>query len=467
MSLEEPEERSVLVSPHNIVDVHGTFGPGDLDEDEDLEFVSFLKLVVLNSFVAAYGLIQVSLFMLILPKQCERLFPQDEAVGLAGMLGLAGATQLICPVAGLFSDRMASPFGRRRPFIIVGTIIALLALCVLWYLSENSTLDDSGEIYAGLDSSSAKDDRDMFIVAFGVLNLSLNVCFASYAGLIPDFVGQSQLGEASGIMAVMTSSGSLLGVWLIGFMGFEPFSLYGTSLVICCSLTLLAIKETPLEESPEPIACGDVFHVYVESLQDEPDFFWVWVSRLLYYMGISVQVFMQYFIRDIVHATPEEAKTNTALVSIVTLISSSIVAIPCGILSDKIGRRPLVYVSCAGMATVYIGWSFSTRMVEILLWSCLFGIANGTYLSVDYALACDTIPDKEKHAAQALGVWGVAAFLGTTIGPVLSGPILYLVGMTSKPDVYSRQGYSALLGIGAVFVIGSSLALQNLSNSKK
>lgn len=43
------------------------------------------------------------------------------------------------------------------------------------------------------------------------------------------------------------------------------------------------------------------------------------------------------------------------------------------------------------------------------------GVGNGAYLSVDYALACDTLPSKE-HAAKFLGIWGVAAFIGTMMG---------------------------------------------------
>jgi len=50
--------------------------------------------------------------------------------------GMAGSTQVISPIAGLFSDRMTSRFGRRRPFIVIGMIVALLSLAVSacwWY----------------------------------------------------------------------------------------------------------------------------------------------------------------------------------------------------------------------------------------------------------------------------------------------------------------------------------------------
>lgn len=433
-------------------------------EDVEERLVSFLELIVMNSFVGAYGLIQVSMFMLVLPKQCATLFPGSQAVGLASMLGLAGATQLICPVAGLFSDRMTSPFGRRRPFIVVSTAVALLALAVMWFVAQGLGEDEDALAEADeAGSTELKAARNMYVAAFVMLNLALNVCFAAYAGLIPDLVGESQIGQASGTMAVMNALGSLIGVWMIGFLMVEPFSVYAGWLIVCCVVTLLVVKETPRTTPVDSIACREIFNVYFESLETNRDFLWVWISRLCYYMGISVQVFMQYFIRDIIHTTAEEAKEKTAMVSIIMLISCAVVAVPCGSLSDRVGRRPLVYLSCVLMAIVYLGWTFATKLWHIFAWSALFGIANGTYLSVDYALGCDKIPDRDEGAAQALGVWGVAAFLGSTLGPVISGPLLYFTGSTSESDVYSHTGYVALLGLGAFFVLLSSLALRFVS----
>ncbi|GBG27982.1 Sucrose transport protein [Hondaea fermentalgiana] len=434
-------------------------------EEAEERLVTFIELLVMNSFVGAYGLIQVSMFMLVLPKQCATLFPGSQAVGLASLLGLAGSTQLICPVAGLFSDRMSSPFGRRRPFIVVGTVVSLLSLAVLWYVSHHLGEDETALEAAetGEVSSDLAAARNLYVIAFVMLNLSLNVCFAAYAGLIPDLVGESQIGQASGTMAVMNAVGSLVGVWMVGFLKVEPFTMYAVWLIVCCAVTLLIVSETPRARPTDSIACRDIFNVYFESLETNPDFKWVWVSRLLYYMGISVQVFMQYFIRDIIGVSADEAKQETAMVSIIMLVCAAIVAVPCGSFSDRVGRKSLVYLSCILMALVYLGWSFAFQLWHIFAFSALFGVANGTYLSVDYALGCDKIPDRDEGAAQALGVWGVAAFLGSTLGPVISGPLLYFLGSTSDPDVYSHTGYVALLAVGAFFVLLSTLALRNVS----
>jgi MFS family permease len=462
---------------------HGTFvvprSPGASGaRGEDEHAVPLSLLIVLNAFVGAYGLIQVSMFLLVLPRQCEVMFRGDQAVGLAALLGMAGVTQLVNPVAGLLSDRTASPFGRRRPFVVVGSVVAVAALCVLWYLSTNSVLvaaqDDLAAATAKGSAAAlaaagftSRDDFDaaldatraLYVAAFVLLNVSLNVCFAAYSGLIPDFVPVEQLGEASGIMAVMNALGALVGVWLVGRCGVEPFSLFAFCVVLCCALTLVTVKEHPLARAPARLSCADVFRLYFEPLR-EPAFRAVWFSRLLYYMGISIQVFMQFFIRDVLHVSEAVAKEETALVSIVMLACASLVAVPCGLLSDRVGRRPLVYTSCTLMSWTYVGWSAVSDFDQILWLAALFGLANGCFVSVEFAIGCDTLPDKDEHAAQALGIWGIAAFLGTTLGPVLAGPVLFLTGTSDQPDVYTRSGYTCLLAIGAILVLGSALALR-------
>eukprot|EP00965_Chrysotila_dentata_P066741 2209738-Pleurochrysis_carterae.AAC.2 len=64
------------------------------------------------------------------------------------------------------------------------------------------------------------------------------------------------------------------------------------------------------------------------------------------------------------------------------------------------------------------------------------------FLSVDYALACDVLPSLE-HAAQSLGVWGVSAFFGSTLGPLVAGPLLTYVGRTESPESCATPSLSA------------------------
>jgi len=135
---------------------------------------------------------------------------------------------------------------------------------------------------------------------------------------------------------------------------------------------------------------------------------------------------------------------------------------PCRRLSDVYGRKPLVYAACAIMAIVYCGFAMSPSIEYVLLLGVGFGFGNGMFLSVDYALACDVLPSFET-AAQGLGVWGVSAFLGSTIGPLIAGPLLAYFGWTPNPERYASAGYLAVNAVGAMYVSMAAFFLRNVS----
>ena len=91
-------------------------------------------------------------------------------------------------------------------------------------------------------------------------------------------------------------------------------------------------------------------------------------------------------------------------------------------------------------------------------------LRDGMYLSVDYSLAIDTLPNRD-DAARWLAIWGLASFLGTTIGPGVSGPVLYFMKgnlpQGADPGVHPNtvQGYTALLIIGCVWMCGCTVFL--------
>ena len=86
----------------------------------------------------------------------------------------------------------------------------------------------------------------------------------------------------------------------------------------------------------------------------------------------------------------------------------------------------------------------------------------GMFLSVDYALACDVLPSFQS-AAQGLGLWGVSAFLGSTVGPLIAGPLLAYFGWTPSPERYSANGYVALNLAGAIYVSLAAFFLRYVS----
>ena len=64
----------------------------------------------------------------------------------------------------------------------------------------------------------------------------------------------------------------------------------------------------------------------------------------------------------------------------------------------------------------------------------------------------------------------MAAFLGSALGPMIGGPLLYLFGTPSDADIvdedqdYTIRGYSVLLGLSSVYFLISALSLRWVKN---
>ena len=84
----------------------------------------------------------------------------------------------------------------------------------------------------------------------------------------------------------------------------------------------------------------------------------------------------------------------------------------------------------------------------MILVCILVGASNGIYLTMDTSLAVDTldvdagegINENDDGAAQLLGIWGVFGFLGATLGPIIGGTALVLLGHIPKSNSSSIGG---------------------------
>src|SRR5438874_819810 len=117
-----------------------------------------------------------------------------------------------------------------------------------------------------------------------------------------------------------------------------------------------------------------------------------------------------------------------AVTTVITLLAVDEPAIIGGHLSDRFGKRKLfVYASGALQAAVasvlLFGLVRSVALVFVL--GVLFGIGYGLYVAVDWAIACDVLPDRERSSGRDMGLWHVAFTLPPALAPAAFAPILH------------------------------------------
>ena len=112
------------------------------------------------------------------------------------------------------------------------------------------------------------------------------------------------------------------------------------------------------------------------------DFFFVWLSRMFYYMGIAKEVFIVYYLRDMLLVSIDQATKYTSFLAIIAQLSAAIIAFPIGKLSDIIGRKPLVIVACIVMSSCYIALLLVKDFWLLIAGVAFYGVGNGSYLAV-------------------------------------------------------------------------------------
>mmetsp|Transcript_17511 Transcript_17511/g.44067 ORF Transcript_17511/g.44067 Transcript_17511/m.44067 type:complete len:513 (-) Transcript_17511:42-1580(-) len=408
-------------------------GPND---DEEKPSVSWARIVCINAHAFNYGLFYASVGVILLPVEAANMFEGNEAIALAAMLVLGGISQLISPVAGYSSDRCAHKWGKRMPFILAGN--ATLFVCLgCMYLARTYLYGYS------------------YMVLLFFAMLSLNVAYTGFAGLVSDTVPAHQMGVTSGIMGGMTAAGAVCGLLGLGF-GLETDEAYGAyalSLLATTPFTWAAAREEQLEEARQrPWVGEEVTRAYYISPESHGDFFWVFCSRTGYYMAVSTQIYILYYLRDCM-TDPEisgNAKMYTSILCILSQGCSGVVSLVAGHATARFGYKPLIYAACTCMAAVYVGYTLVHTFPLVVALGVVYGSSNGVYLAADYALAVACLPNKE-DGAKDLALWGIAAFLGTMFGPCITGPTLAVLGKQEGSAAYSFKGYVGVMMLGVVY----------------
>lgn len=115
--------------------------------------------------------------IIVLPAESLHLWPETPAASLGLLIALTGLTNMISPLAGYYSDRCTHWLGRRRPFMIGGTVLALLGLL-------------------GMQLSSIYLYPAMYVISLLLTMTGLTTATMGHTGLLPDLLPDAVMGKA-------------------------------------------------------------------------------------------------------------------------------------------------------------------------------------------------------------------------------------------------------------------------------
>jgi MFS family permease len=395
------------------------------------------------------------LHVIVLPKRTEAIFGLSSAGLGLGLITLAGVVTavLVQPTVGAISDYAVTRWGRRKPFIVIGSILDM----------------------AFLFAVAAADTYTALVVALVLLQFASNFAQGPFQGYVPDLVPARQVGRASGLMGVMIIFGGIVGVGIagLGYLQLEPgmadpqvrailfWPTLALGFVEAATMVVLALTvdegraAVPREgRSWKRIALSawglDILH--------ERSYVWLLVSRLCYLAMPGVITAYAVFVLERSFGMPPEVAAPYLIVTgLIIALSTAIATVPAARLSDRIGRKRVIYWSYALAALGVIGVSIAPVLALTLLALVPLGVSAGMFLVVDWALMTDIIP--KARAGRYMGISNVATASAGPLGLAVAGVVLFVVTKAGLPFDGAPDAASSLLGVAPRAAIASMLVL--------
>ncbi len=375
---------------------------------------------------------------IIMQVRVAELVPAEVKGTYLAWLAAAGAfiSTVIELIAGPISDRSTSRWGRRRPFIVWGTLLSLPFVMLFMHTPSFALL----------------------VLYFVGIQLFLNWANGPYQAVIPDYVPPERHGLASAYMGMMTLMGNLIGLALAGLTLSEPPLLfagyaYSTRLlivgVILCACLLFTMLWTVLG-MPEPQwrpNHPDEKHLRLSHfvniwMSEYPNFRLVVLSRFILNMGFyTVLFFLEYYLRDTMGLGQGAPRGAFVVMAIATLtgVAGNWWA---GIMADRTSKKFVIYQTIGLMGVATLLFLFAPSMAWVYLLGGIFGFAWGAFCAVDWALASNLVPTQE--AGRYMAIWHIAMTVPQVFAPLIAGPLGDWINRAYGMGVGWRWGFMTI-----------------------
>ena len=366
---------------------------------------------------------------------------KNTYLGIATFAALMFSVVAI-PAMGALSDRIRLPFGRRMPYIVIGTILA----CVL------------------MPAMVMTDNYILFVLVLIAVTLGVSVAQGPYQAFIPDSVAPDRRGMASGAKTLL----EILGIGAIaGSVGYvagryesaDTFHWMWASIGLLVFLYLvpmvLTIATVTEPDATATAALQPAPELEPERTQDPrdrflpPGFGWYLTSRFLFLAATGViETFGLFYLQDVIEVdSPAEA---AGLLSIIFGVAALLGALGTARTSDRIGHRHLIAISgllgAVGIAVLLT----ADNLLEVIAGGMIIGVGAGAFFSADWALAIDLVAPG--RAAEHMGLTSIATAGGAAAARLLG------FGVDALNTGDGDLGYKGMLLIcGIAFLLGGLL----------
>jgi MFS family permease len=407
--------------------------------------VSGPSALVSRAYIAAFTAAQVGAYVSFIPLLAILLPLKAQAIGgvdkaqVLSVVAFWGSliAALANPIAGMISDRTSGRWGRRRPWILAGSVGTVAAYTVI----------------------GAAHTAGVLLLGFILFQLFFNFMFSPLNALVPDRIPDRQKGSVSGLIGLGLPVGGAIGALIIGQWIQDETGRYAAiAVILLVSVVPFAIfmKEHPLSAEERPlVAFKSMLRSLWVSPRRHPDFAWAWLARFLVLVAYTlVTNYMLFYLQDAVHYSTlypgRRVEAGLATLTAIGSVGSVLSTVVGGYLSDRFGRRkPFVIGAALLMVIATAIFALLPTWPGMVLGYAIFGLGMGCFFAVDIALIAQVLP-AEKDAGKDLGIMNLTNTFAQTLAPLLAVQVLVL----------THNHYELLFGIAAIIGLLGAVAVQ-------
>jgi MFS family permease len=400
--------------------------------------------ILLGLANAGASITLLPVLMVLIPAQVTQIDPINPANSLAFVLAVGAFAALVGnPLAGALSDRTTSRFGRRRPWLLFGTLGVSLGLGLL----ANST--------------------SILLLALGwfIAQFFGNFLLSSYGAVLPDRVPVRQRGTTQAIIGLFSPVAIILSDLLFARVP-DPRRAYLPIIAVQLFLTLLFLflyREARLsKESLAPFRLGSFLASFWVSPRKFPNFARAWLVWFLVWLSYNLGTggFFYLYVQNITGYASlfpgHLVKEGIATVQMLQIAIGIPLMMVAGVLSDRRGRlKSFVMVGGLLIAAGLVALVGFSDWVPVLASSVIIGVGFGIFLNLGPAMISQLLPSS-LNRGKSLGVINIASTLPQVIMPPIGAAIINASGAANRP------GYQILFSIGALAALGGALLIRSI-----
>lgn len=366
--------------------------------------------------------------------------PVTESFGASplifGLIWLAGPITgiVVQPIIGSLSDKTNTRFGKRRPYLFVGAMMASLAL---WAFPNSAGIASkiSHALHISLPAFSA-----LLIAAImiWIIDACVNAAQGPYRALVPDIVPQEQHSIANSFLSFAIGLGSVIAAGTAPFLKYafnyqmsieSQFAMAALAFSLAMTWTCLTIKEgkqnkttdDKKEEKEEPKT--SFIANLVDFFKSSPEvakictvqlFSWIGVmSMFIFFTQYSIHTIFQ--VPDLTSATEAIKQSYIATITQATNFASIcfavqnlicfLISIPIGILSSRYGNKNIHAVALMTLTISMLGMTFLHTKPAVLGFMALAGIGWASMLALPFAMLTKFI--KQGSEGSVMGIFNI------------------------------------------------------------